>query len=451
LPQTEAAGSLPGSVRSRLRHDIRAACTATAVWAAEAPERGDTVTRLLSRVVRPIRSLTARVWDEISLSAEARAARRADHRDGLGHDRGPARAVADGLAWIGRAQDRSATRDGGVARHYSLLSGWGASYPETTGYIIPTLLDGAEDEGGTDQVSRARAMLDWLVSIQLPEGGFQGGTIDQVPVVPVTFNTGQILLGLAAGAARFGQPYTDAMRAAAEWLVRTQDADGAWRRFPSPFAEPGQKTYDTHVAWGLMEAARVDNNGVYLDAALANVRWALRSQAPNGWIADCCLGDPMRPLTHTLGYALRGIIEGARISGNRDLFEAAECTAQGLLEAQRPDGALPGRLDGDFRAAVPWSCLTGNVQIAACWFLLHRETGNERYRTAARRSNAFVRRTMARDEGTEMQGGVRGSFPVDGTYGRFEYLNWACKFMIDANRLEAADERGVDRSGGDEG
>ena len=36
-------------------------------------------------------------------------------------------------------------------------------------------------------------MLDWLVSIQMPSGAFQGGTIGESPVVPVTFNTGQIL------------------------------------------------------------------------------------------------------------------------------------------------------------------------------------------------------------------------------------------------------------------
>jgi hypothetical protein len=33
-------------------------------------------------------------------------------------------------------------------------------------------------------------------------------------------------------------------------------------------------------------------------------------------------------------------------------------------------------------------------------------------------------------------GGVKGSFPVSGGYGRFQYLNWACKFSIDANLLE---------------
>ena len=42
------------------------------------------------------------------------------------------------IKWLETAQD--ATTDGGVAGRYSLSSGWSSSYPETTGYIIPTLL-----------------------------------------------------------------------------------------------------------------------------------------------------------------------------------------------------------------------------------------------------------------------------------------------------------------------
>jgi hypothetical protein len=46
-------------------------------------------------------------------------------------------------------------------------------------------------------------------------------------------------------------------------------------------------------------------------------------------------------------------------------------------------------------------------------------------------------RARVRTDGTpEMRGGVKGSFPVDGEYGQFEYLSWACKFFIDANILE---------------
>jgi len=73
---------------------------------------------------------------------------------------------------------------------------------------------------------RARRMLDWLVSIQHDGGSFQGGRVGTEPDVPVTFNTGQILTGLAAGSRELGTMYTEPMRRAAEWLVATQDCAG---------------------------------------------------------------------------------------------------------------------------------------------------------------------------------------------------------------------------------
>ena len=39
---------------------------------------------------------------------------------------------------------------------------------------------------------------------------------------------------------------------------------------------------------------------------------------------------------------------------------------------------------------------------------------------------------MDLDGPEDVRGGVKGSFPVDGGYGTFEYLNWAAKFTIDA-------------------
>jgi hypothetical protein len=339
------------------------------------------------------------------------------------------------LEWLSLAQDRSASADGGVARTFDLTRGWETSYPETTGYIVPTFIDYARRYGRGHLLERARRMADWLVAIQLPGGGFQGGRIDSVPVVPVTFNTGQILIGLAAAEAEFGG-YREAMIRAADWLVATQDPDGCWRRFPTPFAAAGEKEYETHVSWGLFEAARIEPGRGYGEAGMANVRWALSSQGSDGWLSKCCLDDPEQPLTHTIGYALRGVLEGYRYRTDPQLLDAARRIADGLLQATESDGRLSGRLARGWRPTVDWVCLTGAAQVATCWFILHEITGDRRYLDAALRANAFVRRTVRLDGPPELRGGVKGSFPVDGEYGRYQLLNWAAKFLADSLMME---------------
>ena len=377
--------------------------------------------------------------ETLRLPAMAREERRRDRNDPAASDPGPKLAIAAGIGWLARAQDFSRTHDGGCARHFSLIDGWSASYPETTGYIVATLIAHGQDNQDAESIQRAQRMLDWLLAIQFPDGGFQGGMIDQLPRVPVTFNTGQILIGLAAGA-RLQPKYRDAMYKAADWLVASQDPDGCWRRNPTPFAEPGDKTYETHVALGLFHAHDVDPDRGYQSSGLRQVDWALHNQKSNGWLSQCCLSDPERPLTHTLGYALRGIV-GAYLSSRDSRYLDAACrTAEGLMTAIRSDGRLPGRLDANWRPAVDWVCLTGACQIAESLLLLFRETGRTGYRDAAKSLNGFVRRTIAYDASPDVTGGVKGSFPIDGHYGRWQYLNWACKFMIDANRAELASD-----------
>jgi len=379
--------------------------------------------------------LANEVLDWVRWPAAAIAERQHDRALAPGSDPGPERVLGESIGWLCRAQDCSRSADGGVARDYSLIHGWASSYPETTGYIIPTLLQYADRAGNAEIRERARRMADWLIAIQLPGGGFQGGKVDSRPVVPVTFNTGQILLGLAAAEATFGG-YRAAMRRAADWLVATQDPDGCWRMHPTPFAAGGVKAYETHVAWGLLEADRVDPGRGYAEVALANVRWALGLQRPNGWFEQCCLDDPARPLTHTLGYALRGVLEAYRFGREPAFLDSALRTANGILSALRPDGFLPGRLRADWSPAAKWACLTGSAQVAHCWLLLAGMTGDGRYAEAARKTNEFVRRTVRVSGAPEVRGAVRGSYPARGPYGRHQYLNWAAKFLADSLMLE---------------
>jgi len=103
-----------------------------------------------------------------------RSERQRDHDTPFEADPGIDAAVKGALDWLRRAQDRSTTGDGGVAHSFSVLNGWTASYPETTGYIIPTFLKCAERFDDADLRQRARRMLDWYLAIQFPARGQRG-------------------------------------------------------------------------------------------------------------------------------------------------------------------------------------------------------------------------------------------------------------------------------------
>ena len=106
------------------------------------------------------------------------------------------------VGWIERAHD--ATGRKGVARSYSLVPhrryarrGWLPAYPETTGYLIPTLFAAARHLGRDELARRALEMAEWEAELQLESGAVRGGTVED-EVSPAVFNTGQVLFGWIA-------------------------------------------------------------------------------------------------------------------------------------------------------------------------------------------------------------------------------------------------------------
>lgn len=99
-------------------------------------------------------------------------------------------------------------------------------------------------------------------------------------------------------------------------------------------------------------------------------------------------------------------------------------------------GFIPGRLNNNWEGEASWACLTGTMQIACCWFLLYKHTRDKKYLSAGILANEYVKRTLKIAGNPNMIGGIKGSFPVNGGYGTYQYLNWACKFFIDSLLLE---------------
>jgi len=345
--------------------------------------------------------------------------------------------LAAAAAWLTRAQD--ATGSGGVSAYYDLKTHtWAAAYPETTGYIIPTFFRYAQLTTNNEYRERALRMAAWESDIQLPDGGVRAGTLDAKQVVPTIFNTGQVLFGWLAAWEQSGEAqFRDSVVRAADWLVAAQDQDGAWRRFASPFAAHRLNTYNTRVAFALAEAGKTLEQPEYTAAAVRNINWALTQMHANGWLENNDLEDNTRPLTHTIAYAARGILEVGLITGNTQFVDAAMRIARSVVASQRRDGALPGRLDAEWKPASRWSCITGNAQMAIIWQRLANETGDQAWRLPAEKANRLnlsVQNLDAADQG--MRGGIPGSHPMKGGYMSYRFPNWAAKFFMDALMLQ---------------
>jgi uncharacterized protein YyaL (SSP411 family) len=333
--------------------------------------------------------------------------------------------VREAIAWLYRAQDAGSDR--GVSHSYFIGRGWLPSYPETTGYIIPTLLNVWKEMHDAQARQRALEMADWELSVQLPGGAIPG----LVSYEPVVFDTGQVIFGwVSAFQATQDERYLAAARNAGAWLLREVDGDGTWRRFGG--SSTGA-TFNARVAWALVELGAAAGEERYADAARRFLEWSLAQEEDCGWFGLNCLNDNDRPLLHTIAYTAEGQLEAGLLLGDARFVEAAARTARALVARVGPEGRMAGRFDRAWRPTVRWSCLTGMAQISHVWARLHAVAPDAAFAEAAQRVNAFLTGTQdIRSRPAGLRGGIRGSFPVNGAYCRYRVPNWATKFFVDA-------------------
>lgn len=348
----------------------------------------------------------------------------------------PDAALVAAIAWLLRAQ--AATPDDGVSLGYFPCDwelGWRPSYPETTGYIIPTLLEYAALRNDETVARRALAAAHWETRIQMPSGGVQGGPVC-VPALQkeAVFNTGMVLQGWTAALQVDPAPgLKTAARHAADFLVQDMDGDGHFRTHGAFVAADRIKTYNVLCAWALIRFGQQTGDARYSEAAERNAEAALGQQRANGWFDNNDLVDSTRPLTHTIGYTLQGLLEVGVCSDRQEFIDAAARGVEPLIAHVRDDGYLAGRFDSNWRPASPSSCLTGSAQLAIVLYRLFELQGNSGYRHMADRLVDFlmsVQRLNSDDD--NINGAIAGSFPLLGSYMTAGYPNWATKYYADA-------------------
>jgi hypothetical protein len=255
------------------------------------------------------------------------------------------------------------------------------------------------------------------------------------------FDTGQVIFGwVAAYRHTSDAKYLEAAQRGGAWLLTQLDSEGVWRH-PSDAGGPG-RVYNARVAWALLELAAAGRDDRYAGPMRRFLEWTLTQERSPGWYDCNCLTDDAAPLLHTIAYTAQGQLESGWLLNDPRFVEAARVTATGLLTRVGANGHMAGRFGRDFRPQVDWACLTGMAQMGIVWRRLAARTGAGdaaaaeaagQMTAAAARACAFLMRTQDRtSRNPGLYGGLRGSYPVNGAYGRWRVLNWATKFFVDA-------------------
>lgn len=338
------------------------------------------------------------------------------------------------LHWIADAYQASGKR--GVPASYSFEAGLLPSYPETSGYIIDSLLAASDYLGDASYLEMAFSLGRWEADIQLANGGVRVGK--ESCDFPFVFDTGMVLLGMSSLYQRRPEPWIrDFLVQASNWLVEVQGEDGLW---PAFCYKNIPHAYHTKVAWALVRTARVLDDEKLLEAARKNIRAVLSLKRENGWFDLMAFTRHEPPYTHTIAYMLQGFMGIAQESPdtelNRLVVGETRAFSQKLLGLFRFDGGpvvFPGEINDRWEGNYSYTCLTGNAQLAGVFldlFAIHPEA---KYRKAGCDLIDTVKSAQHLSRSTfPTRGGIPGSFPIWGKYHPFEYPNWAPKFLIDS-------------------
>lgn len=270
------------------------------------------------------------------------------------------------------------------------------SYPEVTGYYIPTLLRWGYRE-------LVCSYAEWLCSVQKQDGSWYN-TEDTAPYI---FDTAQVLKGLLA--IRAIMPQVDSnILAGCEWIFSKMQADG---RLITPVKDAWgsdcnvcDEVIHIYCLSPLYEAAEVFNKPEYRQKALKI--WNYYKQNYYEKIMNFSL------LSHFYAY----LMEALQDIGELEMLKEA---MRKMETFQKPSGAIPAYNNCD------WVCSTGMFQLSLVWFRMGDiERGNRAFEYACKlqnKSGGWFGSYMSEDNPAECN-----------TYIPTSEISWAVKFFLDA-------------------
>lgn len=270
------------------------------------------------------------------------------------------------------------------------------SYPEVTGYYIPTLLR-------WNYRDLAVVYAKWLCTIQHNDGAWY----DTYDTEPYIFDTAQILKGLIA--IRNLLPEVDSyIIKGCDWLLSNMNEEGRLAYKLNNDLWGDGKTYSelihTYCISPIYEAGVIFNREDYIKKADK-----IKNYYTSNFKEEIL---NFNLLSHFYAYVIEAMID----IGRNDLAEQA---MRNMENFQKSSGAVPAYND------VDWVCSTGMFQLSLIWYRLGNiERGDMAFQYACKLQNET--------------GGWFGSYLSENnknennTYFPSQEISWANKYFLDA-------------------
>ena len=344
------------------------------------------------------------------------------------------------LDWLLHSQ--TVTGTAGFAAAYSFKDGWLPPYPETTGYIIPTLLDAYALLGDPRLRTSAIEAAVWGLEIQLPSGAIQAGYWGTDPQrfwseeqVPAAFNTGQVVLGWNRAFQETGDSrFLEASVRACRFLVECVDESGIFRQGLSPGPTNPTRSYYTRVAYAMAWTGRLAGEATFETVGRHHLDWVLSQLQPDGWFLHAGFQDDDTPLTHTMAYTAEGLLYAGELLGDDRYIDASRRHSVAAAHAcERRRFFLAAHFSSGWTSTDRFCCVPGNAQFATLWLRHGRRDGDlALINTGLKMVEWLMERQALDNVEPGIRGGLPGAWPIDGGYSVYSYVNWAAKYFVDA-------------------
>lgn len=342
--------------------------------------------------------------------------------------------------WILVAQ--KANNSFGISKGYFFIklpkysNGWHKEYPETTGYLLPTLLKLSLKK--IYPYENILSIADWLLDIQKVDGSYKGGTIDSDEESSI-FDTGQIIKGIySLYVHNKDSKYLVSALRACDWILKNENSNqGHWNKFKTKALKDHDITFNIYTADIIAEIGNAISNYNYVNLANRVGSYTLNKIRPNLWVEGCELAYIKYPVTHTLAYTIEGLYNVGSALNNDAFINKSIKILDVIIQKIDKNGYLPGYFDENWNELNFGSCLTGSAQIGCLCMKVYKSTGKIIYLVTAKKIYRYLSLRL-NNYFKSFGGGIGslpGSWPINGKYFAYFTTNWTIKYMIDLSIL----------------